>query len=63
MAVGGNVNGGIHLHSAPIITKSFCRPCATPIWWRVVARCGTLSLTGIDPAAAGQRDTDPQLRL
>ena len=62
VAVGGNVNGGIHLHSAPT-TKSFSPALRDAYLRRVMARCGTLSLTGIDPAAAGQRDTDPQLRL
>ncbi len=62
VAVGGNVNGGIHLHSAPA-SATFSPALRDAYLRRVMERCGALSLTGIDPAAAGQRDTDPQLRL
>ncbi|PJI37864.1 MAG: hypothetical protein CTR54_22790, partial [Rhizobium sp.] len=62
VAVGGNVNGGIHLHNPPA-PEPFSPALRDAYLRRVMERCGTLSLTGIDPAAAGQRDTDPQLRL
>jgi formylglycine-generating enzyme required for sulfatase activity/nucleoside phosphorylase len=62
VAVAGNVHGGIHLHSAPA-TATFSPALRDAYLRRVMERCGTLSLTGIDLAAAGQRDTDPQLRL
>jgi formylglycine-generating enzyme required for sulfatase activity/nucleoside phosphorylase len=62
VAVGGNVQGGIHLHSAPA-AATFSPALRDAYLRRVMEHCGTLSLTGIDPAAAGQRDTDPQLRL
>ncbi|MCK7470296.1 MAG: hypothetical protein MZU95_05445 [Desulfomicrobium escambiense] len=62
--MGGDVHGGIHLHSAPApATATFSPALRDAYLRRVMERCGTLSLTGIDPAAAGQRDTDPQLRL
>ena len=63
VAVAGNVHGGIHLHSAPAPETTFSPALRDAYLRRVMERCGTLSLTGIDPAAAGQRDTDPQLRL
>ncbi|TVR58135.1 MAG: NACHT domain-containing protein [Candidatus Competibacteraceae bacterium] len=62
VAVGGNVHGGIHLYSAPA-PATFSPALREAYLRRVMERCGALSLTGIDPAAAGQRDTDPQLRL
>ncbi len=62
VAVAGNVHGGIHLHSAPA-PATFSPALRDAYLRRVMERCGALSLTGIDPAAAGQRDTDPQLRL
>ncbi len=61
VVVGGNVHGDIHVHSAPA-TETFSPALRDAYLRRVMDRCGTLSLTGIDPAA-GQRDTDPQLRL
>ena len=62
VAVGGDVHGDIHVHSAPA-SATFSPALRDAYLRRVMERCGTLSLTGIDPAAAGQRDTDPQLRL
>jgi formylglycine-generating enzyme required for sulfatase activity/nucleoside phosphorylase len=62
VAVGGDVHGDIHVHSAPA-TETFSPALHDAYLRRVMERCGTLSLTGIDPAATGQRETDPQLRL
>ncbi|MDS4031415.1 MAG: SUMF1/EgtB/PvdO family nonheme iron enzyme [Candidatus Contendobacter sp.] len=62
VAVRGDVHGGIHLHPAPA-PATFSPALREDYLRRVMERCGALSLTGIDPAAAGQRDTDPQLRL
>lgn len=62
MAVVRNVHGGIHIHSAPA-SATFSPALRDAYLRRVMERCGALSLTGIDPAAAGQRETDPQLRL
>ncbi|MEI2769985.1 MAG: SUMF1/EgtB/PvdO family nonheme iron enzyme [Candidatus Competibacter sp.] len=62
VAVGRDVHGGIHVHSAPA-PATFSSALRDAYLRRIMDRCGTLSLTGIDPAAAGQRDTDPQLRL
>ena len=62
VAVGRDVHGGIHLHSPPA-SETFSPALRDAYLRRVMERCGTLSLTGIDPAAAGQRDADPQLRL
>ena len=62
VAVGGDVHVDIHLH-APTASKTFSPALRDAYLRRVMERCGTLSLAGIDPAAAGQRDTNPQLRL
>ncbi|MDS4070478.1 MAG: hypothetical protein RKO24_12755 [Candidatus Competibacter sp.] len=62
VAVGGDVHGDIHVHSAPA-SETFSPALRDAYLRRVMERCGTLSLTGIDPAAAGQRETDPQLHL
>ena len=62
VAVGGDVHGGIHIHNSPA-AETFSPALRDAYLRRVMERCGALSLTGIDPAAAGQRDTDPQLRL
>jgi formylglycine-generating enzyme required for sulfatase activity/nucleoside phosphorylase len=58
----GDVHGDIHLHNPPA-PEPFSPALRDAYLRRVMERCGILSLTGIDPAAAGQRDTDPQLRL
>lgn len=61
-AIQNTSSGAVATHSAPA-TKTFSPALRDAYLRRVMERCGTLSLTGIDPAAAGQRDTDPQLRL
>jgi hypothetical protein len=64
VAVGGDVHGDIHIHSqSPSASGTSSSALRDAYLKRVMERCGTLSLTGIDPAAAGQRDTDPQLHL
>ena len=62
VVVGGNVEGGIHIHSQPVaeISPSALRDAYLR---RIMERCGYLSLTGIDPAAANQRDTESGIRL
>jgi len=62
VAVKGKVEGGIHIHNSPA-AETFSPALRDAYLRRVMERCGALSLTGIDPAAAGQRDTDPQLHL
>ena len=61
-AVGGNVYGDISITAGrpaenpePALRNAYLN--------RVMERCGYLSLAGIDPAAAGQQDANPQFSL
>ena len=62
VAVRGDVHGDIHVHS-----ESASGPSSLALrnayLKRVIEQCGYLSLTGIDPAAADQRDDEKRFSL
>ena len=62
VAVGGNMQGDIHIHSSPALGLSSLA-LRNAYLQRVMERCGYLSLTGIDPATASRRDDENRFSL
>ncbi|NMQ21332.1 hypothetical protein E4P82_20285 [Candidatus Competibacter phosphatis] len=62
-AIQGNVYGNVAITNVPRAEPDAERDLRVAYLSRVREQCGTLSLAGIDPAAASQRDAESRLRL